>query len=287
MKIPWLDSLPAKKRRRVLWTAGLLLFYTVFGFLLLPLIVRAVAVKQLSKLLDRPVSIAKVKFNPYTLSATVRGLLVQDKDGQPLLSWDEVYVNFQLSSFLGRAWVLKEVRSTRPFVRVQINKDYSLNVSDLIEKFSVSATNTPTQPSQPLALRVGSFQIIGASVSLTDLSPRTNVASRLTSAVAVVTRVERGAASGDKGATALLRGSGEAAPSRPDQGPPPSDAAPTRFGRHPMRLVSHPMDRARRPTRLGRHNIQCGRRPTHLGRHPIHFGSHPICLGRHPTGFWR
>ena len=173
MKVLWLDSLPAKKRRRVLWISGLLLFYTVFGFLILPLIVRAVAVKQLSKQLDRPVSIAKVKLNPYTLSATIRGLLVQDKDGQPLLSWDEVYANFQLSSFFGHAWVFKEMRTTRPFVRVQVNKDYSLNISDLIEKFSVADTNAPVKPSKPPALRVGNFQIIGASASLTDLTPRT------------------------------------------------------------------------------------------------------------------
>ena len=41
----------------------MVLFYTAAGFLILPLIIRAVAVKQLSKQLDREVSIAKVKLN--------------------------------------------------------------------------------------------------------------------------------------------------------------------------------------------------------------------------------
>ena len=176
MKIPWLDTLPPKQRRRVLWAAGLLLFYTVFGFLILPLIVRAVAVKQIAHQLDREVSIAKVKLNPYALSATILGLLIKDKDGQPFLSWDEVYVNFQLSSFLGRAWVFKEVSTTKPFVRAQVNKDRSLNFSDLIDKFSKVDTNAPPappRPAKPLALRVAQFRILGASASVTDLTPRT------------------------------------------------------------------------------------------------------------------
>ena len=92
-----------------MWTAAGFLFYTVFGFFLLPPIVRMIAVKQLSKQLDRPVTIQKVRLNPYWLSGTVRGFLVKDKDGAPLLAWDEAYVNFQLASLFAHAWVFKEV----------------------------------------------------------------------------------------------------------------------------------------------------------------------------------
>ena len=96
------------------WILGLLLFYAILGFLILPPIIRAIAVKQLSRQLDREVSIEKVKINPFVLSTTVRGLLIKDKDGQPFVSWDEVYVNFQLSSFFGQAWVFKEISTTKP-----------------------------------------------------------------------------------------------------------------------------------------------------------------------------
>ena len=80
-----------------------------------------------------------MKMNPFVLSATVGGLLIKDKDGQPFVSWDEVYVNFQLSSFFGKAWVFKEISTTRPFVRAQMNKDGTFNFSDLIAKFSTNA----------------------------------------------------------------------------------------------------------------------------------------------------
>ena len=129
-----------------MWTAAVLLFYTVLGFFLLPPIVRVIAVKQLSKHLDRPVTIQKVRLNPYRLSATIRGLLIKDKDGAPLVSWDEVYVNFQLASLFTHAWVFKEVSLSQPFVRVRVNKDYTLNFSDIVARLSPTIPSKSTEP---------------------------------------------------------------------------------------------------------------------------------------------
>ncbi len=152
---------------------SLLAAYTVIGFFILPPVIRGVATAQLAKQLDREVSIKKVKLNPFALSITVNGLLIKDKDGQPFVSWDEVYVNFQLSSFFGHAWVFKEISSTKPFIRAQMNQDGTFNFSDLITKF---ATNTSSATPKPLAkppiLHVGKLQIIGATVGVADLMAR-------------------------------------------------------------------------------------------------------------------
>jgi hypothetical protein len=165
------NSLSTRKRRLAVWSLGLLLFYTVFGFLILPPIVRHVAVKELSAQLGRDVSIGKVKVNPFALSAAVDGLLIKDKDGRPFLSWDEVYVNFQLSSFFGKAWVFKEISAVKPFVRVQINKDGTFNFSDLIAKFSTNAAPAKTE-AKPLALHIERLRIRGAVAAYADFSPR-------------------------------------------------------------------------------------------------------------------
>src|SRR5258706_4534684 len=173
MKSNFWSSLSSRKRRLALWIFGSLLFYAVVGFLILPPIIRSVAVRQLAKQLDREVSIEQVKLNPFALSATVRGLLIKDKDGEPLLSWDEVYVNFQLSSLFDKAWVFKEISTTRPFVRSQMNKNGTFNFTDLITKFSTNAPDTaPKEPIPPLALRIERLNIAGATASFTDLTPR-------------------------------------------------------------------------------------------------------------------
>ncbi len=169
-KLPLLDFVPPRRRRLVRWCFGLFLAYTLIGFLILPPVIRVVAIKQLSSQLGREVSIQKIRLNPFVLSATIRGLLIKDKDGEAFISWDEVYANFQLISFFGHPWVFKEVSTTKPFVRVQVNKDYTFNFSDLVTKFSTNPA--PKEPSKPLALRVERFKIQGATASLTDLTPR-------------------------------------------------------------------------------------------------------------------
>ena len=167
----WL-ALPPRRRNQVGWAAGLVLFYTLFGFLVFPWIIKLVAVNQLSKEFDRETTIRQVRINPYVLSGTVRGLLVKDKDGQPFLSLEEAYANFQLSSFFGRHWVFKDIWVIKPYLRVQINPDYSFNFSDLIKKYSQPPPASKA-PNKPLYLDVGKFQIIGAGASFTDLTLRT------------------------------------------------------------------------------------------------------------------
>jgi hypothetical protein len=173
MSLRLLNKPATRWRKILLWVLGAIFFYTVAGFLILPPIIRVVAAKQLAKELGRRVTIEKVRLNPYTLSTTIRGLHIEDKDGQPLLGWDEVYVNLQLVSFFSHAWVFKEITALNPYARLQVNKDYSLNVSDLVKKFSSSNTkSSPQKPAKPLVLRIELFHIAGAKAELTDLTPR-------------------------------------------------------------------------------------------------------------------
>ena len=61
---------------------GLIIFFAAFtlvGFFALPPIVKSILTKQLSENLHREVTIDRIKFNPYTLSISVRGLTIKDK----------------------------------------------------------------------------------------------------------------------------------------------------------------------------------------------------------------
>lgn len=167
MKANFWSTVPPRRRKLLFWILGLLLFYTILGFLILPPIVRAVAVKQLSRQLDRQVSIEKIKINPFALSTTVRGLLIKDKDGQPFISWDEVYVNFQLSSFLGHPWVFKEISTSRPYAHVKINQDGTFNFSDILARFSTGAAPAkPKTAARPLAVCIEQLRVEGARADL-------------------------------------------------------------------------------------------------------------------------
>ncbi len=121
----------------------------------------------------------KVKINPFVLSTTVRGLLIKDKDGQPFISWDEVYVNFQLSSF------------PRPSLGVQGNQhdqtvrpranEQGLHVEFLRPRRQIfderARRRAQATPPKPLALHVGRLQISGAAASFSGSSPRASRSS--------------------------------------------------------------------------------------------------------------
>ncbi|HEX4262944.1 MAG TPA: DUF748 domain-containing protein [Verrucomicrobiae bacterium] len=178
MKKPIL-SVPYRKkskgRKLVFWAIGLLLLYTIVGFFILPPIIRSVAAKKMSEQLGREVSIQQVKLNPFDFSAAIHGLVIKEKSGEPFVSWDEVYVNFQVASFFGHPWIFKEIRTSQPFVHVQMNGDGTFNFSDILTKFSTNAPpKTPSGPAKQLAVRIDQIDVAGATLSLKRGAAETN-----------------------------------------------------------------------------------------------------------------
>jgi hypothetical protein len=152
--------------------AGLLSF-AVLGLVLLPPVARAVVAKQLSKHLARAVSIRNVRLNPCTLSATIEGLSIKEQDGSPLMSCEQAYVNLQLVTFFSHAWVFKEIRLLRPALHVEVNKDYRLNFSDIVERFSRVAARKPGEAATLHPWKIHQLYLTGGTVSLADLTPQT------------------------------------------------------------------------------------------------------------------
>jgi hypothetical protein len=174
MKMKYWRKLTARERKVVLWILGVFLFYTIVGFLILPPIIRAVTVKELSEDLDRKVTIQSVRVNPYVPSLSIRGLLVLDKDGKPFLSWNELYVNFEWSSIFRRDWTFGKIVVTSPYARAQMNRDYTQNFSDLVRKYSTpSLGKAAKKPSKPLLVRVKRVEVTDARISLADYTVRT------------------------------------------------------------------------------------------------------------------
>ena len=78
---------------------GLLIFFAVFtivGFFVLPSILKSILAQKLSENLHREATIEDIKFNPYTLSVTVKKLMIKERDrSEPFVSFDELFVNLQ------------------------------------------------------------------------------------------------------------------------------------------------------------------------------------------------
>ena len=149
---------------------GLIIFFAIFtlvGFFVLPPILKSILIKQLSQNLHREVTIKQININPYALSTTVRGLMVKDKaSSEVFVSCDEIFVNLQTLSALRMALILKEIRLTKPFIRVVHHPDMSYNFSDLIEKKEVPPTEK--EKPKPLRFSLNNIKIEDGSIDFLD-----------------------------------------------------------------------------------------------------------------------
>ncbi|HVM48433.1 MAG TPA: DUF748 domain-containing protein [Candidatus Acidoferrum sp.] len=120
-------------RRRLLWAGAIYLAYALLGFFVLPPIIKSQLLKQLPAATRRHAEVRQVKFNPLALSLTIRGLKLTEPDGSVFASWEELYVNFQLSSLLRWAWTFDEIGLKQPYGHLSLAKDGRFNFANMSE----------------------------------------------------------------------------------------------------------------------------------------------------------
>jgi len=157
-----------RTRKIALWFAAIFVGIGVLLGLAAPPLLRGKIASELSQKLHRSVAIEQIKFNPYALTVTVRGFLMQEKQGpKPALSFDELFVNLELQSLIRLAPVIKELRLVKPYVNVVRHPDRKYNFQDLIDEFS----SGPSGPTPKFALN--NIQIIDGKIDFDDQPEQT------------------------------------------------------------------------------------------------------------------
>ena len=157
-----------RTRKIAIWFAAIIVAIGVLLGLAAPPLLRGKIASELSKKLHRPVTIEQIKFNPYALTATVRGFLMQEKQGPtPALSFDELFVNLEFRSLIRLAPVIKELRLVKPYINLVRHPDLKYNFQDLIDEF----TSGPSGPTPKFALN--NIQIIDGKIDFDDQPEQT------------------------------------------------------------------------------------------------------------------
>ncbi len=119
------------------WQKGLFVaalctaLYALFGFLLLPGIVRYILVEKVSPALNRSVSVTDIRFNPFALTADVSGFAIAEKDGAEFIAFDSLHANVELSSLVRLAFVIREAKLEGPRMHIRLDENGQTNFSDL------------------------------------------------------------------------------------------------------------------------------------------------------------
>jgi len=147
--------------------AGLIILvsYALFGFFGLPAILESVLPRTLSGELDRKTTIREIRFNPFELSLSVRGLEIGEREDQGTwISVKEIFANFQFASIIRGGPVLGEIRFDKPYVNIVRHADGTYNFTDLIEKFM----NKPADKSKPFKYSLNNIRVIDGGIYIDD-----------------------------------------------------------------------------------------------------------------------
>jgi hypothetical protein len=161
--------------RAAMGAAAALVLFAVAGFLVAPPIARQQLERVLSEQLRRPVTIERVRFNPFALSATVEKLAVADGAAgtAPLLTFDVLHVDLATSSLLRLAPVIQSVRLARPHLRLVRLEDGRYNVQDLIDAATAPPAATASQPAAPPRFAVFNIELDDGRVDFDDRPEKT------------------------------------------------------------------------------------------------------------------
>src|SRR5690606_41214446 len=122
----------AGRRQRTGAVAGVIyLAYALFGWLVLSPLVRKEVVSVLSEQLGREVVLEDFTFNPLGLAITAEGFAVRDPHGADLVAFDELYVDFELSSLLRCSWHCDVISLVQPRTHVTRLAHAALTHDDL------------------------------------------------------------------------------------------------------------------------------------------------------------
>ena len=170
-------------RRRIIGLAilvALFLAYTLYGFFGVPRLLRANATEFVATEYGRKLDVGEIRFNPFTLVLRVQNLSFPDSEGQPLVGFRALLVNFNASSLFRFAPSFEDIELTEPFTRVVIRKDGTVNLVDLARPFAEPGKEAgPPEPEEPLRLHIARLGVASGRVEFEDRARATVFHTRL------------------------------------------------------------------------------------------------------------
>jgi hypothetical protein len=139
---------------------ALVSLYALLGFKVAPNIVRDQAQAFVRENYQRELAVGEIAIHPFKLQAEVRDLALPDADGQPMLGFERLFVDFEISSLWNRAFTFKDVIVEAPLVRAVVRPDGSLNLADLALPEEEPEEPAPSVWIQSLAVERGAIRFL-------------------------------------------------------------------------------------------------------------------------------
>jgi hypothetical protein len=162
------------KAFRIAAIAALLLaLYALAGFVAVPRILRSTLMREIPKTLAVTPAVGDIRFNPFLFQLEIKDFSLAAPNGEKLLGFGRLFVDFELSSIWHRAYSFAAIDLDSPEVNAVVARDGRLNLLQLSPKSppEKSESEKPENKNAPLpALRIGSFKVSQGLVTYADQS---------------------------------------------------------------------------------------------------------------------
>jgi len=158
----------------------LIIGYSLAGFLLVPRLITRYAPRYAQDQLKRRAEIGAVRFNPFLFKLEIKSFRLQEADGRPLLAFDRLFVDFELTSVVRRAWTFAKIELDAPRVDAILTRDGRLNLLDLLD--ALPQSDPASKPKAPRPVLLEHTVVRDGSLTFTDQTgraPRTAVVQPL------------------------------------------------------------------------------------------------------------
>lgn len=140
-------------RRSFLGLGIAIVLMTLFGYFVLPGIIKSQAESLVSEALHRRISIQDVEVSPYALAVSIKGMRLMEPDGSTVFAaFDELRLNFSAESLFQLAPVVQEAQLIGPYVHLARTEAHRYNFDDIVELIA-------RQPASATPVRFSIFNI--------------------------------------------------------------------------------------------------------------------------------
>lgn len=162
-------------RRMLKILAGIVLTLLVLAALsawLVPKAIRSALTQNVSELLDRPVQVGEIRFNPFTLALRAQDIVVEQPQSEPLLQIGAIDLRVAWRSIALFAPVIDRVHINQPRISLVRQAPTRFNFSDIVERFAAMAAKQPDAPDEtdagPPRFSLNNLSLTGGEIRLDD-----------------------------------------------------------------------------------------------------------------------
>jgi hypothetical protein len=161
---------PLKVLRLILF---LLTIYALFGFFVLPKLVKPQLIDLSTKYTNLSTSIKDVDINPFSLEVTLTEFKAKKNQASEseydIFSFEELTINFTLLPLIEQVISFDQIKLVNPHVDIEITKEGGLNLNDILKEIPQSEPQvTGVNSENPWILSVSKFLLEQGGITFTN-----------------------------------------------------------------------------------------------------------------------